>query len=219
MRISSALLVLPISLIICFSCKKDDPVVEKDGDSDCEYADSFTEELEGTISDYGIVPVNLTNYWVYADTTWINDSTYSLTSIDTVRAYLPRKTNDDFEDLWFLIDGSWPATTIHQSSEQMYTLETDYNGCKYKAKAFYEADADTVISTRWINDYGLIRKEYKNTGIISTLAGDFSDCSVFEYENSAEYQILKPGIGFVKFAFESYEESYREFTLMDYYIE
>ena len=209
------ILIFATSVLVLNSCKKD--VETKDDIPVCAYGDIFTPELPGPVTLAGLIPVSSANYWVYADTIWTSDSTYSGTGIDTVRAYNPRQTEDD---IWMTIDGKWPIRNIHQADDLVYSLETELTGCKTKSLAFFEAPTDTLFnSSLAVGDMLISRIVYKTTATVNTPAGDFDHCSVFDHLYSKGYQILKPGIGFAKFASDDHNGTYSESTLIDYYIE
>lgn len=62
----------------------------------------------------------------------------------------------------------------------------------------------------------ICQKYIKTETTINTPAGNFEDCTTFEGETSLDYQILNPGVGFVKFAYDDYTGGYKEYTLIAY---
>ena len=68
---------------LAFACckKKTAPQPEQ---PTCKYGLSFQEITDISLSQNGIIPCAIGNYWVYADSTWKNDTLIS-TGIDTVK--------------------------------------------------------------------------------------------------------------------------------------
>ncbi|MFT5819624.1 MAG: hypothetical protein ACI8ZM_000849 [Crocinitomix sp.] len=221
MKLLASTLIIGLLFIGLQSCRKDKTPVPEEGFI-CTYGENFKIIYDITKKQDGLIPMSFNNYWVYADTVWAADSTIVSTSIDTTFSGNLRKTGSD---LWWYLDGPSPIRNLNLSDNKIHALNSDLTGCLYKSMSFYEATADTIFDSSSSGDVAIPRKVYKSGGIINTPAGDFDNCTVFAHTNfygeatSFNYIILKPGVGFVKYASEDYNGGYKEYTLIAYHIE
>ncbi|NOQ72808.1 MAG: hypothetical protein GQ574_12430 [Crocinitomix sp.] len=215
MKALTSTLIIGLFFIGLQSCQKD-KTPDADADYSCTYGEDFSGIYDITKKQDGLIPMSFNNYWVYADTLWAADGTMDFATIDTTWSRKLRKTGSDF---WWTLSGFSPIQHVHLSDNTIYELKSGITGCLSKSMTFYEATADTIFDSTSSGDIVTPRKVYKSGSIINTPAGDFENCTVFDYPYSFDYQILKPGVGFVKFAFENYGGGYRESTLIAYHIE
>ncbi|MBL4664333.1 MAG: hypothetical protein JKY22_12450 [Flavobacteriaceae bacterium] len=217
MKVLGSVFIIGILFFTFTACRKDKTPEPEDDWFTCTYGENFSIIYDTTKKTEGLIPLSFYNYWVYADTIWTADGTMVSTSIDTAWSGNLRKTNSD---LWWSIVGPTPIKTVHYGENKLYTLERGFTGCIYKSMRYYEATADTTHDGIGMHgDIAISRKVYKSGSIISTPAGDFEDCSVLDLDYYTTYQILKPGVGFVKFANGDYNGGYREYTLISYHLE
>lgn len=216
---SLTLLLIIGSLFTAISACRKDKTEEPNEEFECDYGESFSKVYDFSKKQDGLIPMSFYNYWVYADTIWSTDGTLLSTTIDTVKITYLRKTEGD---LWWSIEGRFPARNIHLNDNKVYSLQSGITGCKYQSLLYYEATADTTFDSGGNGDIAIPRKVYKSGSVINTPAGDFEDCTVYAYGYdfaSADYVILKPGIGIVKFSYGDYNGGYSERTLIEYHIE
>jgi hypothetical protein len=216
MKVIQSIFIIGLLFFTFTACRKDKIPEPNDG-FNCTYGEDFKTIYDTTKKTDGLMPMSFSNYWVYADTAWDAEHNVISTGVDTAWADRLQKTKGD---LWWFLNGPVPFNNVHLAENKMYNLKSDYNGCLYKSFQYYEAATDTTFdSITLYGDIAVPRKVFINGSIISTPAGDFENCSVFEVDYNFAYQIIKPGVGFIKFANGDYNGGYKEYTLIDYHIE
>ncbi|NOQ73285.1 MAG: hypothetical protein GQ574_14870 [Crocinitomix sp.] len=214
-----------VLLAFAAACKKTDPEISEDPadeDIECSYMDGFVSLDSSGLTEMGLIPLNINNYWVYADSSWDTLNNLISSGIDTMRPVSTRITGDD---IWWTFDTS-PATyfaEIHQKNDSIYVLTPpDFGiGCHSKSLRYYDIASDTLYDGVFEFGYGRMRKTHWVTGITATPAGDFTNCYSFSLhdESGDYYELLKPSIGFVKYKRNHFDLGRQERTLIDYYIE
>lgn len=216
LRKYTILLAIPFLTLALFACKKDDTNKTDTDTIACPYADGLEDfDNTGLVQD-GLIPFSINNYWVYADSLWDADDNLLSAEIDTLRPISTQKTG---EDIWWTFNG---LHHFHSSNDSIFILSPpDLGiGCDSKSLLYYPIEPDTTIDWIFPHGYGQARKTYIVGTPIITPAGEFSDCYFFslEGERGDFFEILKPGIGFVK-SRRFMSNNYWERSLIDYYIE
>lgn len=216
LRKYTILLAIPFLTLALFSCKKDDTHKTDSDTTACPYTDELEDfDNTGLVQD-GLIPLSINNFWVYADSLWDAEHNLLSTEIDTIKPIATQKTG---EDIWWNFDG---LPNFYSNNDSIFILSPpDLGvGCHSKSLLYYPIESDTTIDWIFPHGYGQARKTYIVGTPITSPAGEFSDCYFFSLEDeSGDYfEILKPGIGFVK-SKRPFSTNYLERTLIDYYIE
>ena len=151
----------------------------------------------------GFIPLSIKNYWVYEDS-FFNNGVFLKAQNDTLRFNKNLQTTTD-KLIWWegSIDIGLPAR-LYANQQGIYQLERRlFTGCTWDAnKEFIVPAGDSAKYLTRFEDIAAQGRSVKLTEIISTPAGDFSDCIFFE-KYARNYRkdqvIIKPGIGVVKY--------------------
>ncbi len=216
-RIKNSITIIAVITVLA-ACEKDKLTSEPQEIYSCPYnMDQYSVVFPDVYSESdGIIPMNMNNYWRYADSTW--DESGNLTQVDE---FLMEVTEVGVlnQEAWWRTTFS-PLRIFHQSDEGISDLQTSLSGCNFKADVYRIFTGDTLDTS--VSIFGDVLTEmiaYKmNT--FDTPVGSFTDC-IFYHKINYDQTVLKPGIGILewKTGFESGSLAGRKFTLMEYYIE
>ena len=154
----------------------------------------------------GIIPLSITNYWVYQDSIF-NDGVFIKVTIDTLRFAKTVKSLTDglvwwqgnlsvgLPNLLYANDSS-----IFEVNERLFAP-----GISDAKKEFGLFQGDSVKYLTSFTDAAAMGRSVKMDTEINTPAGIFSDCIYFE-KNARNYRkdqvYFKPGIGVIKYILE-----------------
>ena len=229
------ILLLFISIfLIC--CKTDIEIAPNQKKTyECDYKVDFQSisDTSISISQNGIFPFALNNYWIYADTLWKriyidnkwkNDSIIS-TGFDTLKII---DVLINGSEIWWvfnkMISNSYFNKMISNSymvRDSIYHLGyNQWTGCMGKQLEYFPLGADTINYSYLDGDMGVIRTAFKCNDTITTPAGIFTDCGYYITGDAyligtSHLKILAPSIGFVKIIGANFDDK-REFTLIYY---
>ena len=209
---------LLLFLLVGSGCRK--PIIDEtpDWEEECTYGVSFVDlDPEGIASD-GLLPLNIHNYWLYADT--IRNAEGEVTETSTFLLH-PTQIQYTNNDVWWTFNDLFPP--IHQSNDTLYFLDRTFpSTCLVKNVEFYSMGRDTIEYTIVRGgEIALLRQGVQSYSTVHTPAGDFTDCLYFRLANGFnETHTLKPGVGFVKMTWPSFMgQPSQELTLIEYHIE
>lgn len=151
----------------------------------------------------GFLPLNKKNYWIYQDSLF-TEGAFTKVQYDTLRF---TSTLESLTDslIW------WESNISVGLPERVYTTESSLFGMEdrffypgivdvRKGFSLFEGDSTNYLSN--FEDNAAIGRSIKIRNIISTLAGNFDGCILFE-KNARNYRMdqvyFKPGFGVIKY--------------------
>lgn len=192
------ILIIIFTILLLSNCKKEN--TPENQYSNCPYWKDLVAMTDNSVKSSGNIPLSLTNYWIYSDSSWI-DGVLQLLTQDTLHVISAEKTG---EDIWWKMSDGYQLCNRNDTVYKMNFSGEVLPGttvCPEKVLLFLSVPADTtVLWTEWTTDYGIPGEVKLNKSTIHTEAGNFSN--FFEYTQSAAYRVnircIKPGIGIIK---------------------
>jgi hypothetical protein len=185
--------------------------------SECTYFhENFADVSDPSFSEAGIIPMNLNNYWRYADSTW--DETGNLTASGEF-VMQPTKAQTMGGETWWTLN-HYPIQFMYQSNDTVYNLQGDPWGCSLKNPVYVLFVEDSITMSSGIWDDVSVQVNANKVNSFETPAGIFSDC--FYYKKTGyDATVLKPNIGILEWTsgFEDQSLAGRKLTLLEYHIE
>jgi hypothetical protein len=201
------------SLIIT-SCSKsglppaEDPCLPQNEDpSGRSYSESNMVAVTYLQKNCGFMPLSRNSYWVYEDS-FFNAGQFLKVQLDTLRFSQTYQTTSD-NLIW------WKANLDIGLPEMMYANDSALFAAEFRLfssdpvrdakKAYGLFEGDSIKYLTQFQDNAAFGRSVKLTEKVSTDAGSFSDCILFEKKAPfyrKDQMIFKPGIGVIRFISE-----------------
>ncbi len=177
----------------------------------------------------GILPLSITNYWVYEDSIFTN-GVFTRVQIDTLH-YTANYTSLEDELVWWQgnIYIGLPDVLYANDSTFFGLVDRMYNpGIKDVKKDYSLFTGDSIKYLTSFEDNAAMGRSLKLTDDVITPAGNFDNCIYFE-KNARNYRkdqvIFRPGLGVIRYIREKAPVGSREIklqqisTLIAYHLE
>ncbi len=183
-------------------------VLQVDNPAGRSYTSGSISEVSYSHSTCGLLPLNNHNYWVYEDSLYVN-GVFSSTRMDTLRMVTAYQSTPDNLIWWKtnavevgLPDMLYASdSAIFQASYRMFVTDPILDA--KKEYGLFDGDSTRYLTS--FEDYAALGRSVKCTNPISTRAGSFEDCILFEKKAPGfrlDQVYLKPGIGVVRYSWQ-----------------
>ncbi len=184
--------------LIAESCKT--PIDNPSGRS---YSSSDIVEINYTKKVCGFLPLSKKNYWVYQDSLF-NNGTFTKTQYDTLRYVSTWKSLTDSLVWWESNISVGLPDRLYATDSSLFEIEDRlFNPEFIDAKKDYSLfEGDSIRYLSHFEDNAAFGRSVKMPNAITTSAGSFNDCILFE-KNARNYRLdqvyFKPGLGVIKY--------------------
>ena len=154
----------------------------------------------------GFLPLSCKNYWIYQDSIFDN-GVFLRTEQDTLRYTKAYKSLEDGLIWWEGTSVAGLPERINSNDSSLFVLENRLfiPGILDAKRSFSLFTGDSMLYLTSFGDIAALGRSVKIISNLSTPAGTFSDCILFD-KNARNYRreqvIFRPGVGVIKFIHE-----------------